>query len=128
MPQLMTFRARTAVLAAAFAALAASAHAETVRLECTKADETQNICDSRWVIDGDAKTVTWHWCESPDTTEVRNVEITDDQITFDEAFMLRHYVFNRKTGRMTITAVGFDANGQPGERFEDGVSVCKAPD
>ena len=117
---------RLACLATAYAVAAASVHAETVVLECTKADETQNICDSRWVIDGDAKTVTWRWCESPDTTETRNVVVTDDQITFDEDFMKRHYVIDRKTGRMTITAeAGFDGGG---ERFEDGVSVCKAPD
>jgi len=128
MPQAAT-PCRLIAAAVAAALTAASAGAETVVLACTKADATQNICDSRWVIDGDAKTVTWAWCTSPDTTETRNVEITDDKITFDEEFMLRHYEFDRKTGRMTITAVGMDENFEPGkgERFLDGVSVCTAP-
>jgi hypothetical protein len=116
-----------ALAVASLSTAATSALAETIVLDCQKADADQNICDSHWVIDGDAKTVTWHWCESPDTTEQRNVEITDDKITFDEAFMLRHYEFDRKTGRMTITAAGMDENGDYGERFLDGISACIAP-
>jgi len=117
------------VLASAPLALAASAFAETVTLDCKKAGKEWNVCDSHWVIDGDAKTVTWHWCKSPDATEQRNVEITEDKITFDEDFMLRHYEFDRKTGVMTMTAVGMDENFEPGkgERFKDSESVCKAP-
>lgn len=110
--------------ASASALLAPLAFAETVTLDCKKADETQNVCDSHWVIDGDAKTVTWRWCDSPDTTEIRNVELSAEKITFDEDFMKRHYEFDRKTGRMTITA----ETNFSGKRFTDSISVCKAPE
>lgn len=116
-----------ALIVASLSTVATSALAETIVLDC-KGDADQKNCDSHWVIDGDAKTVTYHWCTSPDTTEQRNVEITEDKITFDEEFMLRHYEFDRKTGRMTMTAVGTDfGTGEPGERFLAGISVCNAP-
>lgn len=105
--------------------LATGVRAETVVLDCVDYNDS-NTCPSHWVINSDTKTVTWHWCESPDTTERRNVEMTDEGITFDEDFMERHYDFNRKTGHMTITAVGKDyATGQPTERFDDGESMCR---
>lgn len=120
-------RILAALIVASLSTAATNALAETIVLDCRKADADQNICDSHWVIDGDAKMVTWHWCTSPDTTEQRNVEITENKITFDEEFMRRHYEFDRKTGRMTITAAGMDENGEYGERFLDGISVCNAP-
>lgn len=110
------------VLGCAPPALATAASAETIVLDCT-AYKNANVCDSHWVIDGDAKTVTWHSCGSPDSTEPRNVEITADKITFDEDFMKRHYEFDRKTGRMTMTAEG----NFSGKRFTDSQSVCRAP-
>jgi len=94
--------------------------AETVTLDCV--DEEGGTCPSHWVIDGDTQMVTWHWCDSPDTTEKRNVVITANTITFDEEFMSRHYEFDRRTGVMTITSAGTD-----GVRFDDGSSVCHAP-
>lgn len=38
--------------------------------------------------------------------------------------MRRHYELDRNTGRMTIAAASMDENGEYGERFLDGVSVC----
>ena len=96
-----------------------SARAETVILACTPPPKA-NFCPSHWVIDGDTKMVTWHWCTSPDATEQRNVNMTPDRISFDEEFMARHYEFDRKTGKMTMTAAGDD-----GKRFIGGEAVCK---
>lgn len=98
----------------------ANARAETVRLACVAAPGA-DICPSHWIINSDAKTVTWRWCASKDTTQQRNVIVTPDVITFDEEFMARHYEFDRKSGRMTLTASGDD-----GVRFDDGESICKA--
>ncbi|MDB5699659.1 MAG: hypothetical protein JWN69_2463 [Alphaproteobacteria bacterium] len=106
------------VLGAALA-MPAGARAETVAFACAR-DPNTDMCPSHWVIDGDTKTVTWHWCTSPDSTEQRNVIMTPDRITFDEEFMSRHYEFDRRAGRMTITAAGSD-----GKRFDDGEAVCK---
>lgn len=96
-----------------------SAVAETVILAC-EAPPEENLCPSHWIINGDAKTVTWRWCKSADSTERRNVEITPERITFDEDFMFRHYDYDRKTGRMTMTA-----GTAAGERWNDGVSTCR---
>jgi hypothetical protein len=115
------FLATLAIASALFAPVAV-ASAETIILDC-KPHKHANVCPSHWIIDGDAKTVTWHWCTSPDTTERRNVAITDAKITFDEDFMKRHYEFDRKTGRMRLTAEDLDGN-----RFNDpNESVCHAP-
>jgi hypothetical protein len=110
------------IVAGICAIAATNALAETIVLDC-KPYKDANVCPSHWVINGDTKTVTWHWCTSPDTTEKRNVEITKDKITFDEDFMKRHYEFDRKTGRMWITAEGLS-----GKRFKDpDESICTAP-
>jgi hypothetical protein len=113
--KLPAHRALAAAVAVICVAAAGSAQAEVVTYVCKGYEDT---CDSRWVIDSVASTVTWHWCDSPDTTEPRNVVMTADKITFDEEFMSRHYEFDRKTGKMTITA------GDEGDRYEDGYSMC----
>ena len=97
-----------------------SARAEKVILACKSPPEA-NTCPSHWVIDGNSKMVTWRWCKSKDSTEQRNVVMTSERITFDEDFMARHYDFDRKSGRLTMTAAGSD-----GVRFDDGFSICKA--
>jgi hypothetical protein len=105
--------------------IATGIHAETVILACVADPPGANICPSHWVINSDTRMVTWRWCKSKDTTEQRNVEMTPERITFDEDFMERHYIFDRRTGRMTITAVGMSLDGTPGERFDDGESLCR---
>ena len=75
-----------------------------------------DICRSHFVIDGDAKTAEWYYCEpgsTPGEPEQVNVEIMADRITFDD--MGRHYEFDRRTGLFTLTVTAI------GERFE---SIC----
>lgn len=117
--KLFARRGLAAAAAVLCVAVAGSAQAEVVKLACVGDEGT---CDSRWVIDSTAGTVTWHWCDSPDTTETRNVVMTADKITFSEDFMNRQYEFDRRTGRMTITA------GDETERWDDGGGSCKAID
>jgi hypothetical protein len=106
--------------------------AEVITLECKPDKKAKHLCPSHWVIDGDAKTVTWHWCNSSDTTEPRNVVITGSKITFREDSMKRDYEFDR-TGpnkwQMWIEGTSIDPDTlEDGPRYRDpDESVCRSP-
>ncbi|MEQ1866620.1 MAG: hypothetical protein ABL996_18435 [Micropepsaceae bacterium] len=110
-------------LACASAGAATSAFAETVVLDCD-ANKQANICPSRWVIDGDAQTVTMHWCKDPDHLSTPKIEITEDRITihYDE-IAGNFYDIDRKTGRMTI--LGESYNGITRKKYNGGETVCR---
>jgi len=100
--------------------LPVAAYAETVVLDCVEAYDF-NLCPSHWVIDSTAQTVTWRWCDSPDKTESRAVSMTADRIAFAEEFAATQYVFDRKSGLMTITII----EKLSGERILRGVAFCR---